>query len=105
MSPMIRHQIAITRDQELNGANFEVVAADNVRDALAELNADAVRFDAVITDIRLGSGANGWDIGRRARDLIPDMPIVYLSGDSGHDWRSMGVPNRVMIAKPFVPRS
>jgi DNA-binding response OmpR family regulator len=97
--PLIQEWI----NTELNGAGFEVVVADNGRDALAELNADAARFDAVITDIRLGSGANGWDIGRHARDLIPDMPIIYISGDSGQEWLSKGVPRSVMIAKPFVP--
>jgi hypothetical protein len=31
------------------------------------------------------------------------MPVVYLSGDSSHEWSSKGVPDSVMIAKPFVP--
>jgi two-component system cell cycle response regulator CpdR len=25
-----------------------------------------------------------------------------MSGDSGHDWSSKGVPNSLMIAKPFA---
>jgi hypothetical protein len=31
------------------------------------------------------------------------MPIIYISGDSGQEWLSKGVPRSVMIAKPFVP--
>lgn len=90
-------------DTSLAEAGFEVVAvADGVK-ALAELDADATRFRAVITDVQLGAGPDGWAVARRARELVSDMPIVYMSGDSGHDWSSKGVPKSLMIAKPFAP--
>ncbi|WP_348629776.1 hypothetical protein [Mesorhizobium sp. M7A.F.Ca.US.011.01.1.1] len=60
-------------------------------------------FKAVITDIKLGDGPAGWDIGRHVRQAIPAMPVVYMSGDSAGDWRVQGVPESVMISKPFVP--
>jgi DNA-binding response OmpR family regulator len=88
---------------ELTEAGFEIVAARNGTKALAELKADATRFCAVITDIKLGRGPDGWDIGHRARELVPDMPIIYMTGDSTHEWSSKGVPNSVVIAKPFAP--
>jgi hypothetical protein len=31
------------------------------------------------------------------------MPVVYITGDSTHDWSSKGVPDSVVIAKPFAP--
>jgi DNA-binding response OmpR family regulator len=88
---------------ELADAGFEIVAANGGTQAFAELDAGATRFKAVITDINLGRGPDGWDIGRRARELVSDMPVVYISGDSGHEWSSRGVPDSVLIAKPFVP--
>ena len=30
------------------------------------------------------------------------MPIVYVSGASGSEWTSKGVPHSVMISKPFA---
>jgi DNA-binding response OmpR family regulator len=90
-------------ESELTDAGFDVLAAGDGARALAELNTDAARFRAVITDIRLGAGPDGWEVGRRARELIHEMPIVYVSGDSGHNWASKGVPNSVMILKPFAP--
>ena len=66
----------------LTNAGFEVVAAHDGTQALAELDADAKRFKAVVTDIQLGSGPDGWDIGRRAREVVPDMPVIYVSGGS-----------------------
>jgi len=88
---------------ELGDAGFSLVAARNGVQALAELDTDASRFKAVITDINLGSGPDGWDVGRHARELVSDMPIVYISGDSAHEWASKGVPRSVIIAKPFAP--
>ena len=72
------------------------------RQALTEIEADAGRFSGVVTDIRLGSGPTGWDVARRARELVPGIPVVYVSGDSAYEWDSRGLPNSVMIRKPFV---
>lgn len=83
-------------------AGFEVVSAANGTHAIAELSAAHIRFRVVITDIKLGAGPNGWDVGRHGRELVPDMPILYVSGYSGHEWSSKGVPNSVLVAKPFV---
>jgi len=89
-------------EEGLQEAGFEIVFAASGVAALNELEADAVRFRAVLTDIRLGTGPSGWDVGRRARELIADMPIVYMTGDSGYEWASKGVPNSILIRKPFV---
>jgi len=88
---------------ELAEAGFAVVAVGDGTRALAGLNADAIRFCAVITDIKLGRSPDGWDLGRRARELVSDMPVIYMTGDSSHEWSSKGVPNSVVIAKPFAP--
>ena len=87
---------------ELADAGFETVAVSEGNQALAELEAVATRFKAVITDIRLGDGPDGWNVARRARELVADMPVVYITGDSAHEWSSKGVPGSVVIAKPFA---
>jgi DNA-binding response OmpR family regulator len=83
-------------------AGFQVVIAIDGVQAIAELHADATRFRAIITDIRLGSGPDGWDVAWYAREVVPNMPIVYMSGDSAHDWPIKGVPNSVFVPKPFT---
>jgi hypothetical protein len=45
----------------------------------------------------------GWDLACAARERAGDLPIVYVSGASGHEWASRGVPNSLMITKPFAP--
>jgi DNA-binding response OmpR family regulator len=86
----------------LSDAGFEIALATNGTQGLARLEVDAAQFKAVITDIKMGEGPDGWEIGRRARELVSDMPVIYMSGDSGHDWPSKGVPNSVMLPKPFA---
>jgi CheY-like chemotaxis protein len=58
----------------------------------------------VITDVRLGGKRKltGWDVARHARELNPDIAVVYMSGDSGGDWTAQGVPKSVMVVKPFA---
>ena len=94
--------IRMNLQDELEEAGFALVVASNGGQAMAELEADATRFRGVLTDIRLGSGPNGWDVARRARELVPGVPMVYISADSAQDWDAQGVPNSVMVAKPFV---
>jgi len=92
-----------TLESSLTDNGYEVIKSQNGTDALGQIEADASRFRAVITDIRLGSGPDGWAIAQRAREIVPHLPIVYMSGDSAHDWASKGVPGSVMLAKPFAP--
>ena len=95
--------IATMIGEALADGGFDVIPVVNGTRALAELEAEGSRFRALITDIRLGKGPDGWEISRRARELIPGVPVIYVSGDSSSDWASKGVPNSVMVAKPFAP--
>jgi DNA-binding response OmpR family regulator len=87
----------------LTDAGYEVLTSANGDEALREVEADAARFRAIVTDIRLGAGPDGWAIARRARELVPTMPIIYMSGDSAEAWAANGVPGSIMLAKPFAP--
>lgn len=55
------------------------------------------------TDIDLGGGVTGWDVGRVARRATPVIAVVYMSGASSHQWESEGFPGTTMLAKPFAP--
>ena len=97
---------ALIRDlleASLTDAGFEVVEVSCGTKALAEFDADAARFRAVITDIRLGAGPDGWAVARPG--LANSFPTCRssTSGDSSPEWSSKGVPNSLMVAKPFAP--
>ncbi len=59
-------------------------------------------YCALVTDIRLGQGPSGWDVARHAREIHSAIPVVYVTGDSAADHSAYGVPDSVMIQKPFV---
>lgn len=86
----------------LSEEGFEVVAASNGNAALQELASDKTTFSAIITDVRLGKGPSGWEVGKRAREVTSGVPVVYMSGDSLHEWSANGVPESMMLQKPFV---
>ena len=88
---------------ELEEAGYGVVVVENGDGALEALDGSADPFCALVTDINLGKGADGWEVGRRARELDEQMPVIYMSGGGAHDWKTKGVPNSVLLGKPFTP--
>lgn len=83
-------------------AGFEVITASSAAEGMAAFDDRAGDIRAVVSDIRLGKGVSGWEVGRHVRQAVPTMPMIYMSGDSAVDWSAQGVPNSVMISKPFA---
>ena len=94
---LIQELVAIPLEE----AGFKVVVASDASQATTTLENESVR--AVVTDIDLKGSLTGWDVARRARELHPDIPVVYMTGANAAEWTSMGVPDSLLIAKPFVP--
>lgn len=67
-------------------------------DAIERLNT----LCGLVTDVNLGSEANGWSVARQARKKFPDLAVVYITGDSVSEWPSEGVPNSAIVQKPFA---
>ncbi len=87
----------------LKEAGYEVVAASSGAEGIEILKRGGCEVRGLITDINLGSGVDGWEVARHARELIGGLPVVYVSGASHQEWTSKGVPQSVIIAKPFAP--
>jgi DNA-binding response OmpR family regulator len=94
--------ISFSLEQELKEAGFEVLSLARSGEALRTIEQQDVPYCALITDIDLGDEVDGWTLARRARELTPDLPIIYMSGKSGIEWKAHGVPESVMLQKPFV---
>lgn len=95
--------ILMVLENALIEAGFEVLVASTGNQALALITSDAERINGLVTDITVGSGPNGWQLGQRLRELVPSLPVVYTSGHAASDWPSIGVPNSVMVSKPYAP--
>ena len=88
----------------LSDGGFEAVIASSGDNAVELLDAAQGKYRALVTDINLSpSEIDGWDVARHAREIDPNFPVVYMSGKDADDWASKGVPNSIMLAKPFAP--
>jgi DNA-binding response OmpR family regulator len=91
-------------EETLTEGGFEIDIASSAAQAIELLDKAGGKYRARVTDINLGRGQiDGWEIARHAREIDPEFPVVYMSGDSAEAWASKGVPNSIMLAKPFAP--
>ncbi|MBV1688392.1 response regulator [Novosphingobium sp. G106] len=86
----------------LEEGGFAVAFACDGAQAIGALGNQDPPLAGLITDIRLGSGPDGWEVARRAREINPLLPVVYITGDSAADWPARGVPNSLILQKPFA---
>ncbi|HEX3423726.1 MAG TPA: response regulator [Sphingomicrobium sp.] len=87
----------------LEEGGFTVRPEHSAEDAINALEECFGRLSGLVTDVNLGSDLLGWDVAKRARELRPDLPIVYTSGYSSADWNVLGVPHSMLVPKPYAP--
>jgi DNA-binding response OmpR family regulator len=97
------HLLRLDAEELLIDNGFAVTSVSTAEEACKVIDQGSAGFSGVITDIRLGSGANGWHVGRHAREAVSNMPVVYVTADSGAEWTAHGVPNSLLIQKPYAP--
>jgi DNA-binding response OmpR family regulator len=87
----------------LTDAGFEPAIAPSGEEAVTLLQGRKSNYRALVTDISLRGKMDGWEVAHQAREIDPDFPIVYMSGRNATEWASKGVPNSIMLEKPFAP--
>jgi len=97
--------VQATVEDSLSEGGFEAVSRASGEDAIALLREDNAtsQYRAIVTDINLLGTVDGWEVARVAREIDPTMPVVYMTGTNGDEWPSKGVPNSVLLKKPFAP--
>jgi len=89
-------------DEALSDGGFAVTMAGNGEEAIAMLDAADAAFAALVTDVNLAGKFTGWEVAAHAREINGALPIIYITGGSAHDWASKGVPNSILLTKPFA---
>jgi CheY-like chemotaxis protein len=87
----------------LEHAGFSTLVSGDAQEAVLLFGTNGAEIRGLVTDINLDCGMDGWELACAAREHVGDLPVVYVSGASGHEWASRGVPNSLMITKPFAP--
>ncbi|MBB3957247.1 response regulator [Novosphingobium sediminicola] len=83
----------------LEHRGFEAIAASYASKAMNLLCDSTTRYDALITDIRLADGDDGWSLAHQARELVPEIAVVYVTGEGVPDWPRLGVSESVALQK------
>ena len=95
--------VLMLAEQALKEGGYAVVVAADGAEALAALDGPSAGFAGLVTDIRLGDGPDGWEVARSGRERQADLPIVYVTGNAAGEWTTHGVPNSVLVQKPYAP--
>jgi CheY-like chemotaxis protein len=90
-------------EEALTDGGFEPAIAASGEEAVTLLKGIRGKYRALVTDIQLRGVMDGWEAARRAREIDPEFPIVYMTGGNAAEWPSQGVPNSILLTKPFAP--
>jgi CheY-like chemotaxis protein len=90
-------------EEALTDGGFETAIAASGEEAVTLLTGSKGKYRALVTDIQLRGVLDGWEVAKKAREIDPEFPIVYMTGGNAAEWPSHGVPNSILLTKPFAP--
>ena len=89
-------------EDALTEGGFEPAIAASGEEAVTLLRGQKGKYRALVTDVGLRGRMDGWEVAKIAREIDPEFPVVYMTGASGHEYGSQGVPNSILLNKPFA---
>ncbi len=97
------HAIQSVVKEALTDGGFEPAIAASGEEAVTLLKGGLTKYRALVTDINLRGTMGGWEVAKRAREIDPEFPIIYMTGASADEYAWRGVPNSILLTKPFAP--
>jgi len=89
-------------EEALTEGGFEPNIAGSGEEAMTLLQGTNNRYRALVTDINLGGRIDGWQVAKQAREISQAFPVIYMTGANGDRWAVEGVPNSLLLVKPFA---
>src|ERR1700716_2570475 len=90
-------------EDALTDGGFETDIVSSGEEALTLFRSGLKNYKALVTDVNLKGKLSGWNVARQIREINPVIPVVYITGAAADVWGSQGVPNSILLAKPFAP--
>jgi DNA-binding response OmpR family regulator len=90
-------------EDALTEGGFAADILSSAEEALTLFKGRVKDYKALVTDVALRGRLSGWEVAAQIREVDPGFPVVYMSGAHGDEWASKGVPNSIMLTKPFAP--
>ena len=96
--------VRLVVSEALAAAGFMVLNAESGPEALRILEANP-GIDLLFTDIRMPGGMDGFELAHRAKQMRPDLRVVYTSGYVKElPWGEHGIGHGPMLRKPYRNR-
>jgi CheY-like chemotaxis protein len=80
------HLIQRLIEEALTDGGFEPAIAASGEEAITLLNGGNTKYRALVTDINLLGKIDGWAVAKKAREIDPAFPIIYMTGASADQW-------------------
>ena len=93
---------ALENCESLRDDGYEVSEAHTIAEAISVIDRHEPLW-AMVTDIDLGPGQDGFHAARYARQAYPNLEVIYISGRSGARHALEGVAGSSFVGKPFQP--
>jgi CheY-like chemotaxis protein len=90
-------------DEALSEGGFEPAIVASGEEAVTLLKGGLTPYRAAVIDIGLRGRMDGWEVAKQARAIDPALPVVYITAAHADRWASQGVPDSVLLIKPFAP--
>jgi DNA-binding NtrC family response regulator len=92
--------ISMMIEDAMIARGFEVLTATNAGDALQVLS-DGMPVDVLFTDINIEGDMDGTALAHRAREIRPELAVLYASGTLKAI--ADAVPGSTFVPKPYAP--
>ena len=90
-------------EDALTEGGFDTDILSSGEEALTLFKGRLKEYRALVTDVNLKGHLSGWEVAKQVREMNPTCPIIYMTGAAAGQWASHGVPNSILLEKPFAP--
>jgi CheY-like chemotaxis protein len=106
-----RARVLVVEDEPLLSETISSALRDHGFDVHVEANTDnALRYlksagqiDVLFTDVMVPGSMDGGGLAKRARELDPELPVIYASGNTSAERHLARVPGSIFLPKPYDP--
>jgi len=90
-------------EDALSEGGFQPAIVPSGEEAVTLLQGGMTAYRALVIDIGLRGRMDGWEVAKLARELDPGIAVIYVTAAHADRWASQGVPDSVLLTKPFAP--
>ena len=90
-------------EEALTEGGFATDVLSSAEEALTLFRSGTKDYKALVTDVNLKGRLSGWEVARLVREKEAAFPVIYMTGAAADQWASQGVPNSLLLQKPFAP--